>query len=117
VSRSSSSANTTWECLVDGISIAVENPASVNNRVRICAGSGLADGPHTLHVNAKGSSAQMFWFDHLQYQPSASVSRADAAIYIDRTDPIFDFGTGWIPGFTTSQAGATVDFEFNGAWP
>ncbi|KAF8166381.1 hypothetical protein BJ912DRAFT_863161 [Pholiota molesta] len=114
VPRSSSSANTTWECLVDGISITGENPASVNNRVRICAGSGLADGPHTLQVNAQGSSAQMFWFDHLQYQPSASVSLADAAIYIDRTDPIFDFGTGWVPGFTTDQAGATLDFEFNG---
>jgi hypothetical protein len=59
----------------------------------------------------------MFWFDHLQYQPSASVSLADAAVYIDRTDPVFDFGTGWVPGFTTNQAGATLDFEFSGAWP
>jgi hypothetical protein len=120
VPRNSASANTTWECIIDGTSIAVDDPAAVENRIEFCADTALTDGPHTLQVNAKGSSSQTFWFDHLQYQPSASVSLADAAIDIDTTDPMWGFGTGWnpvFPGYLTNQTGAKVDFEFNGAYP
>ncbi|KAF9481067.1 hypothetical protein BDN70DRAFT_876804 [Pholiota conissans] len=117
VPRTTPSTSTSWECIIDGTSITVDNPQGVENRVEFCAKSGLTDGPHTLQVNAKGTSSQTFWFDHLQYLPSASVSLANAAIYIDTSDPMWEFGTGWdptYPGFMTNQTGAKVDFEFEG---
>lgn len=111
--------NTTWRCIIDSDekSTKADDPSEVDNRSRFCEQYNLFDGLHTLEVNAHGSTSQTFWFDHLQYIPSASVSLSNAAVYIDTNDPMWNFGPGWIRdsvGYATNQTGAKVDFEFNG---
>ncbi|KAF9477160.1 hypothetical protein BDN70DRAFT_934454 [Pholiota conissans] len=117
IQRTVPSENTSWECIVDGTSITVDNPQGVENRMQFCAKAGLSDGPHTLRVNAAGTSVQTFYFDHLQYIPSASVSLENKSIYIDVGDPMWQFDKGWFgayPGFMTNATGSKVNFEFTG---
>lgn len=102
------------------MSINATDPTIVNAGGSFCKASELADVSHTLLVNVKGSSSEIFWFDYLHYLSSASASLADAAIEIYAADPMWDFGTAWtsyLPGleYGTNQMGAKLNFEFHGA--
>ncbi|KJA21299.1 hypothetical protein HYPSUDRAFT_67824 [Hypholoma sublateritium FD-334 SS-4] len=117
VPRTPNSGNTTWQCILDGASITVNDPAQVENRVQFCGQGGLTDGPHTLVVKAVGTSQQTFWFDLLQYIPSSGTSLASAAVYSDASNPLVQYGGDWsthYPGFVVNEAGATTQFSFTG---
>jgi hypothetical protein len=55
----------------------------------------LQDGPHFLTVNANVSEPQTFWFDQIQYAPSASVSLNQSLLRIDPSDSAIQFSPGW----------------------
>lgn len=76
------------------------------------------DGPHVLTVNATVMKNQTFWFDDIQYAPSASVPLDQAAIMVDSLDPQLHYGTGWGPlgnsANVTLVAGSIFTFDFIG---
>ena len=95
----------TWECFIDNTSIGSSpssNAASVggdseNNWILCGAGpSQIQDGPHLLTLNANVSQ-QTFWFDEIQYAPSASVSLDQSLVRIDANDSAIQYGpaSGW----------------------
>ena len=109
----------TWNCFVDNISIGPTTPFQYpeNNWV-FCDQEKLVDGPHILTVNATVMKAQTFWFDDIQYVPSASVSLEDDAVLVDSLDPQLQYGAGWQAlGSTanmTSQTNSIFTFDFIG---
>ena len=76
------------------------------------------DGPHILTVNATASSNQTFWFDDIQYVPSASVPLDQAAIIVSSLDPQLQYGAGWegLAGYgnMTSVTGSVFTYNFIG---
>ncbi|KDR73700.1 hypothetical protein GALMADRAFT_228152 [Galerina marginata CBS 339.88] len=109
--------NPSWECLIDNKSVPVQAVSIAENRLLFCEQDGLSDGPHTIAVNAHVSDQRTFWFDYIQYLPSASVPLDQATLSIDVPDPAMQFGTGWStfsPGYKTSTAGSTFSFDFSG---
>jgi hypothetical protein len=109
----------TWDCFVDNVSIGPTTPFQyVENNWVFCSKDNLVDGPHTLTVNATVLKAQTFWFDGIQYVPSASVSLEHAAVMIDSLDPQLQYGPGWQAlGDTanmTENANSTFTFSFVG---
>jgi hypothetical protein len=76
------------------------------------------DGPHVLTVNVTILKNQTFWFDNIQYLPSASVPLNQAAIVVDNLDSQLQYGTGWMPlediANSTSVAGSMLIFDFVG---
>jgi hypothetical protein len=109
----------TWNCFVDNISIGPTAPFQYSeNNWLFCSQDKLVDGPHILTVNATVVKAQTFWFDDIQYVPSASVSLANAAIMVDSLDPQLQYGAGWQAlGSTanmTSQTSSIFTFDFIG---
>lgn len=112
----------TWECFIDDISIGATTPFPFpeNNWV-FCDHASLLDGPHILTVNATILKNQTFWFDDIQYVPSASVPLDQATIGIDNLDKQLlesAYGTGWVAlGNTanmTTVAGSIFTFNFTG---
>lgn len=86
----------TWQCFIDNISIGPTAPfAYPENNWLFCEQATLLDGPHILTVNATVSQNQTFWFNDIQYVPSASVPLDQAAIVIDHLDPQLQYGQGW----------------------
>lgn len=86
----------TWECFVDDITIGATAPfAFAENNWVFCNQDSLVDGPHVLTVNATVLKNQTFWFDDIQYVPSASVPLGQAAIMVDNLDPQLQYGAGW----------------------
>jgi hypothetical protein len=91
----------TWECFIDNTSIAstvlsMTVPLGSENNWILC-GAGppqLQDGPHLLTVNANVSNQQTFWFDQIQYAPSASVSLNQSLLCIDSTDSAIQYSPG-----------------------
>lgn len=109
----------TWDCFVDNISIGPSTPFQYpENNWLFCSQNNLVDGPHILTVNATVTKAQTFWFDSVQYVPSASVSLADAAVMVDSLDPQLQYGEGWQAlGSTanlTTQTSSIFTFDFTG---
>jgi hypothetical protein len=109
----------TWECFIDKISIPSTSPFQFpENNWAFCAQDQLVDGPHVITVNATVLKAQTFWFDSLQYVPSASVNLDQAAILVDNLDPQLQYGTGWgALGGTANDTGTTnsiFTFDFTG---
>ncbi|KAF8801623.1 hypothetical protein BYT27DRAFT_7245077 [Phlegmacium glaucopus] len=113
----------TWQCFIDNISIDVatlrfENPE--NQRV-FCNHDSLLDGPHIITVNATVQN-QTFWFDNIQYVPSASVPLDQEIILVDNLDPQLQYGQGqWeplsdvVPNLNmTLVSGSTFNFSFIG---
>ena len=99
------------------------------NNWPLCIG-GFQDGPHTLTVNANVSNQETFWFDQLQYAPSASVSLNQSLLRIDSNDPAIQYNpaSGWLKetifsGFqgndlnisSTQVDGATLKYQFSGS--
>ena len=125
----------TWECFIDHTSIGSSPPSSValnaseNNWILCGAGpTQLNDGPHLLTVNASVSK-QTFWFDQIQYAPSAGVSLNQSFLRIDASDSAIQYSPGWQfndnpINYTTTKFGnyslAGVDegnltYEFSGS--
>ena len=109
----------TWDCFVDNISIGPSTPFQYpeNNWV-FCSQDKLVDGPHILTVNATVAKEQTFWFDDIQYAPSASVSLEDAAVVVDSLDPQLQYGAGWqaLGGTAnmTTQTNSIFTYDFTG---
>ncbi|KAF8150202.1 hypothetical protein B0H34DRAFT_732997 [Crassisporium funariophilum] len=113
-----------WECFVDGVSIGSKAPISFSeNNWVLCEDNDLADGQHVITVNATVRREQTFWFDRIQYIPSAGVSLDQSIIYVDSSDSQINFGSGWsgLRGIAnaTSTPGTRLTFDFTGvsvAW-
>lgn len=109
----------TWQCFIDDISIgsAPPFPAQENNWV-FCQQDTLVDGPHILTVNATVMKKQTFWFDNIEYVPSASVPLDQEAIVVYNLDPQLHYGPGWgsLGGNAnaTGATGSTFSFDFIG---
>ena len=133
--------NPTWECLIDNNSIGSSNSSSSanlgnQNNWILCGAGPFQDGPHMLTVNANVSNQQTFWFDQIQYTPSASVSLNQQLLYIDAGDPAIKYDGVWtrsafqLPmgpntgshytqflGNTSSsnEPGAVITYQFSGS--
>ncbi|KAF9483497.1 hypothetical protein BDN70DRAFT_873790 [Pholiota conissans] len=118
------SALVSWQCFVDSESIPVISFAPPPaNRVPFCKKDGLADSNHTITVNATVTNQQTFFFDYIQYVPSATVPLDQTSIAVNWTDPQLIFSGTWdfnLPqGPSTIQDAATASFHFTGtslAW-
>jgi len=119
-SNSSGVTNPWFQCLVDGESTSVVAPSLPENGLLFCEKDGLSVGEHQISVVVSVSNQQTFWFDYIQYLPTASVSLDNATLWINSTDSQIRYGTGWSSndvGASTSQNAATLSFQFTGAYP
>lgn len=112
------SADPTWECFIDNVSIGRTDPFQfAENNWLFCSSEILADTSHLLTVNAN-SRGHTFWFDYIRYTPSANAFLGDALVYIDSTDPAIRYDSDWRPlgnvANMTSSTGSTVAFDFLG---
>ncbi|KAF9524776.1 hypothetical protein CPB83DRAFT_886030 [Crepidotus variabilis] len=112
-------SNVTWQCLIDGNSsdleiviVQEENPSVM------CIKAQLEDQPHTLTLNAVVPTGDEFWFDQIQYTPSAGVSLENKTIFIESNDSEIKYGSGWVStdgiGHATKETSSKFDFEFIG---
>ena len=100
--NASGTQDPTWECFIDNISIGwFPAPSESQNNWILCGSNQLRDGHHLLTVKANVSNQQTFWFDQIQYAPSASVSLNDSLLRIDSSDPAIQYGNGWYPSLLT----------------
>ncbi len=104
-----------WTCFVDGISLGKTFPSKdfYENHRMLCLLNTIVDGPHTVTVNATVGENQTFWFDKIQYIPSASVSLENKTIQLDSSDPAILYGSGWSASETQTN-GAQVGCNFFG---
>ncbi|KAF9535461.1 hypothetical protein CPB83DRAFT_888173 [Crepidotus variabilis] len=115
------------DCWIDGVQIQINiqpNPSGnpINNYM-LCDASNLVDRLHEVLVVPNGS-LDSFFFDRIQYRPSANASLENQVLYVDSFDPSMVFGDGWkgTDGAWysyTSTRGSTFEFEFTGismAW-
>lgn len=117
------SAYARWACFMDGISFEVEPLLTTdgNNRY-ICSKYAMDDGPHSITVRAIVSPGtnQTFWFDRIEYLPSAgrSLTNVTTAVWSSDSAPRYD--SSWIYKENTcrmtTQHGATATFDFYGLW-
>lgn len=118
----------TWECLVDGSNTGVTQippPFTSQNNRAICWAS-VNDGNHKLTVNARVPKGQTFWFNYIQYAPSAGVllNQSESIVSIDSSDSTITYSEGswgWDNNSTSiaSQSDlyeSTHSTEENGAW-
>ena len=80
-------------------------------------------------MNTNVSNQQTFWFDRIQYAPSASVSLNQSFLRIDASDSAIQY-SGWEPvispvnermyypdnASTTHTTGATLTYQFSGSY-
>ena len=57
-----------------------------------------------LTVNANVSNEQTFWFDQIQYAPSASVSLNQSLLRIDPSDSAIQYSPGWEPSNSSAYS-------------
>ncbi|KDR68486.1 hypothetical protein GALMADRAFT_146163 [Galerina marginata CBS 339.88] len=110
----------TWACSVDGASIAsYDTTASPANNIPLCGSTSLSNAMHTLVLQATVlNSSKTFWFDELQYAPSAGVPLDNATVIVDFSDPAIMYDAGWVNidgGVTTQLTEAGLSFDFIGA--
>lgn len=104
-----------WECFIDEINIHRTKPFNfTENNWLLCSYEGLTDGPHNLTVSVT-SNGHTFWFDYLQYTPSANVPLEDAVILVDYKDPAIRYYSVWVENnvsmmTTTPGSGAVFNF-------
>ena len=113
-----------WECFVDNVSIGGSaGPSTSENNWILCGGGPgqFQDGPHVLTVATNVSNQQTFWFDQIQYDPSASVSLNQSLLRIDSSDPSLQYSSGWqslvqlINTSYTQITGAELTYQFTGS--
>ena len=135
--NASGTQDPTWECFIDNKSIGWDISSdsgvggSQNNWI-LCGAGPFQDGPHMLTVNANVSNQQTFWFDQIQYTPSASVQLLDQRfLYIDSGDSAIQYTSGWSPpggsgsglsytqgpvnGTSTNSPGSFLTYQFSGS--
>ena len=129
--NASGTQDPTWECFIDNTSIGWSPASSTSENNWILCGGGpgqFQDGPHLLTVKANVSNQQTFWFDQIQYAPSASVSLNQSLLRIDSSDSIIQYSSGWQSSdesisYTqfsqntsyTQIANATLTYQFSGS--
>jgi hypothetical protein len=106
---------------VDKISIGSTPPFQYpENNWLLCEDLQLVDGPHVVTVNVTQATVagRTFWFDDATYTPSPNLSKDQAYVLVDNTDPDIIYGDGWGPlGATanlTTQTGTEMKFNFTG---
>ena len=113
-----------WECFIDNTSIGGSSgPSSSENNWILCGGgpSQFQDGSHLLTVKANVSNQQTFWFDQIQYTPSANVSLNQSLLRIDSSDSSIQYSSGWqslvqlINTSYTQITAATLTYQFSGS--
>ncbi|PPQ75095.1 hypothetical protein CVT26_011907 [Gymnopilus dilepis] len=110
-------SNPSWVCSVDGTTIPTTTYAISENRLDLCETDTLSDGTHTITVKVTSTDQHTFWFDYVQYFPSANANLDNVALSIDSSDSGINYGTGWTahaPGQMTQQTGSTLSFSFQG---
>ncbi|TFY80163.1 hypothetical protein EWM64_g3847 [Hericium alpestre] len=89
------------------------------NQEALCHAGSLPDGPHQVDVNVT-TSGPIFYFDNIIYDPSPSVSLADAVIKVDNNDSSISLsGNGWVNQYgglwpLTSSGGDQMTLNFVG---
>ena len=123
VSRSAGgSTDPSWQCLVDNVSITSKAPAyTLENNWFFCDSNTVSDGRHTITLRATvRNPATVFWFDQIQYLPSASALLDSSFILVQANDSAVQYGPGWQDmrgiGKMTLLQGAKVTFDFNGVY-
>ena len=117
--NASGTQDPTWDCFVDNVTIGwgISAGADDKNNWIFCQ-SNLQDGPHVLSVNVTVLHQQTFWFDQIQYTPSANVSLDNATVKFDSSNPAVQYSSGWtgLAGIVnlTQTAGSTVTYNFTG---
>lgn len=97
VTNQSGTQDPTWECFLDNNSIGWYPAMRGENNWILCGGwpGQFQDGSHLLTVKVKVSKNQTFWFDQIQYAPSANTSLDQSVLRIDSTDSAIQYGSGW----------------------
>ncbi|KIM37680.1 hypothetical protein M413DRAFT_13139 [Hebeloma cylindrosporum] len=109
-----------WTCYLDGNAFPSNNISlSVDlNNVEICSSKNLAleDTPRHLAVVASGTVDTPFMFDHIQYEPDASIILDNATVVVDAFDVHIEYSSGWSSasdiGMETSVQGSFLNFDF-----
>ena len=105
-----------WACFLDGVNVDKTNqtsPGDSENQLMFCQLLSLWDGPHAVTVSATVGGNQTFWFDKIQYIPSASVSLENKFIQLDQKDPAILYGSGW-SSYQTQTTGSLLVCNFYG---
>ena len=104
-----------WTCSVDNVSLGEASPNADfdENHRMLCLLYPMADGSHSVTLNATAGANQTFWFDKIQYVPSASVSLENQTIQFDSADPSIVYGAGW-SGAQTQTTGSQIGCRFYG---
>ena len=113
-----------WTCYLDGNSFPSNNISQILNlnNVEICSLSGISPGAtySNLTVVASGTVDLPFLFDHIEYEPDASVILDNATIVVDAFDGDIEYSSGWTTpgefGGETSVQGSSLNFDFVGAF-
>ena len=115
-----------WTCYLDGNlfpSNDTSNMLGLNN-VEFCSLSGVVRPPSAtssnLTVVASGTTDNPFLFDHIQYEPDATVILDNVTILVDAFDGDIGYSGGWTTrnpfGFETSVQNSSLNFDFVGAF-
>jgi hypothetical protein len=106
-----------YSCAVDNVNFSSKSTSQNSNNQIMCSTT-VNDGPHLLTVNVTSLTGQPFWLDDLHYEPSSSVSEANADTLVEQIDPALIYSSGWEPleidAEMTSVNGANVSFNFTG---
>ncbi|KAF5316677.1 hypothetical protein D9619_006223 [Psilocybe cf. subviscida] len=108
-----------WQCFIDHVSVGATDPFEFpENNWTLCSARGLADGKHTLRVEANSTNGAIFYFDYLRYAPSDSVPLENESIMVNNLDPAIQYGANWVPlgdiANMTVVQGSIVEFDFIG---
>ncbi|KDR81288.1 hypothetical protein GALMADRAFT_136308 [Galerina marginata CBS 339.88] len=110
-----------WSCSVDrsGAGIITTNNMTdlpKNNWV-LCEAHSLPDGLHTVSLSVLDPGS-MFWLNRFDYVPSNGVPVDNARIFVQSSDPIIQYGSGWTShgdtGRITQDSGSNMMFDFVG---
>ena len=122
--NASGTQDPTWECFIDNTSIGWQGAPSTGENNWILCGGGpgqIEDGSHVLTVKTNVSNQQTFWFDQIQYNPSANVSETESVLRIDSSDSAIQYSSGWqslvqlVNTSYTQITSATLTYQFNGS--
>ncbi len=113
-----------WQCSMDGIKFGHPPPPSGNisgNNYLLCDGGkiNVTDGTHTLTIDIFITSKKStFWFDWIEYLPSANVPLDNATVLVNHDDPIIHYDASWQPPTgllsMTTVPGSTANVQFAG---
>ena len=114
----STAPDPSWECFVDGKSIGFKTSLLYReNWWVLCETDGLSSSSHTITVNVKVKT-QSFFFDSIQYVPSADANLDQSIIQVPAADAIMQYGSGWQDlrdiAKMSSSSGSKMTIDFSG---